>query len=238
MDVRSLLGKCLPLVVVGLSLDVVGLTLLLVGVFADVRAADGQFYGDFLIFTGALIIFISLGFWVMWYAGNARVAPDDGRDLRRAAGLAERIVRKLSERLSRKMAATAGASTASDTRAHDAELAGDTKPHQASRVTWGKATVHKEVDLQNFNSNQEQRHVNNNKRYGQEKYHNGYDNGTYAKENYDDKVGYNKQQCEAYSHEKCADKEAHNQENYKEEGYDNEGYEVVDCDNKYEGEHV
>uniref|UniRef100_A0A3Q3DU70 Transmembrane protein 238 n=1 Tax=Hippocampus comes TaxID=109280 RepID=A0A3Q3DU70_HIPCM len=99
----GVLGKCLPLLLAGLALDVAGLTLLLVGVFADVRAADGQFYGDFFIFTGALVIFVSLAFWVMWYAGNVRVTPGDPRDAR-AEGLAARLVRKLSERLSRKMA--------------------------------------------------------------------------------------------------------------------------------------
>ncbi|XP_061557305.1 transmembrane protein 238-like [Phycodurus eques] len=232
MDVRSIPGKCLPLVFAGLSLDVVGLTLLLVGVFADVRAADGQFYGDFLIFTGALIIFISLGFWVMWYAGNARVTPDDGRDTRRAAGLAERLVRKLTERLSRKMASTTGASTAIDARSHDGELAGDTRPNRASRVTWGKATADKEMDLQNYNNNLGYRRENYNTGDDRERYHEGYDNEAYTKENYDGQDGHDKQ-------EKYGNKEVYNHENYKEEGYDNEGCdEVVDSDNKDEGEQL
>ncbi|XP_037112879.1 uncharacterized protein LOC119125999 [Syngnathus acus] len=211
MDVRSLVGKCLPLLFAGLALDAAGLTLLLVGVFANVRSADDQFYGDFFIFTGAVIIFASLGFWVMWYAGNVRVPPGDARD-GRAKGLAARIVRKLSERLSRKMAsAKAGAiaSTAGNARVHDDDdLAGRSRPHQASRITWGKATVHnsKQTEPQNDNNFGRYRQENNNQ---DEK---GYDNQGFNHETDHNEDKYSKGFHEDY----------HKEENYNYtvEGYD------------------
>ncbi|XP_057673095.1 transmembrane protein 238-like [Corythoichthys intestinalis] len=195
MNAKAFLGKCVPLIFIALALDLVGLILLLVGVFADVRASDGQFYGDFLIFTGALAIFTSLGFWVFWYAGNVRNAPGvelDGR----ADGLAARIVRKLSERLSRKMAVT---KVADDVRPRD-EFAGDSRPHRAGRVTWGKATAY---DYYN-------RDENDNKSYDKKGYDNekGFDNYGYCN---DDVKSNNQEECK---HANC-----------KEEGRNN--YEVV-----------
>ncbi|XP_077387178.1 transmembrane protein 238 like [Festucalex cinctus] len=227
MDVRSFVGTCLPLLFIGLALDVVGLTLLLVGVFANVRAADGQFYGDFFIFTGALLIFISLGFWVMWYAGNVRVTPGDVR----ADGLAARIVRKLSERLSRKMTkAAVGASTVDDARAHDDQSAEDSRPRRASRVTWGKATA--------YNNKETLPHNYNYRGYRQENYANGYNNQGYDHE-IDKREKYNKGgNSDQHNHENYND-EKYNHDNYKEEGYNNKCYdEVMDCDGKDEGEQL
>lgn len=241
VGMRCLVGKCLPLLLAGLALDVAGLTLLLVGVFADVRAADGQFYGDFFIFTGALVIFISLAFWVMWYAGNVRVTPGDLRDAR-AEGLAARLVRKLSERLSRKMA-TATPRAAGDARApvddDDDDVAGRSSPHRAGRVTWGKATVHKnnnETEPRNDNNFQRNRQEN----YSQdENYNKGYDNEGYDHEIYDSKENYDKgYDSDAGNYEK------HNREkndHYKEEGYDRESYDMVtddDVKDEDEGEQL
>ncbi|XP_019745468.1 transmembrane protein 238 [Hippocampus comes] len=235
MGMRCLVGKCLPLLLAGLALDVAGLTLLLVGVFADVRAADGQFYGDFFIFTGALVIFVSLAFWVMWYAGNVRVTPGDPRDAR-AEGLAARLVRKLSERLSRKMA-TATPRAAGDARAQvDDDVAGRSSLHRAGRVTWGKATVHNNNETEPRNDNNFQGYRQEN--YSQdENYNKGYDNEGYDHEIYDSKENYDK----GYDSD-AGNSEKYNREkndNYKEEGYDRERYDMVtDDDGKDEGEQL
>uniref|UniRef100_A0A8C4QYS9 Transmembrane protein 238 n=1 Tax=Eptatretus burgeri TaxID=7764 RepID=A0A8C4QYS9_EPTBU len=51
--------------------DLVGLTLLIVGIFIQVD------YFDLLIYCGAILIFLSLAWWVFWYAGNIEFEVDD-----------------------------------------------------------------------------------------------------------------------------------------------------------------
>uniref|UniRef100_A0A667XDB1 Transmembrane protein 238 n=1 Tax=Myripristis murdjan TaxID=586833 RepID=A0A667XDB1_9TELE len=92
------IGGCVPLFFIAIAVDVVGLIVLFVGIFANLRI-DGRFYGDFLIYSGALIIFCSLACWLMWYIGNIPVSDDDlDSSLKKRSSFA-RLARKLSERL-------------------------------------------------------------------------------------------------------------------------------------------
>uniref|UniRef100_A0A3B3DM82 Uncharacterized protein n=1 Tax=Oryzias melastigma TaxID=30732 RepID=A0A3B3DM82_ORYME len=79
MDVVACVGGCVPAFAVAVLLDVTGLVLLFVGIFAGV-SLNGQVYGDFLVYTGAIIIFISLAFWILWYAWNVRVKEEWGEE--------------------------------------------------------------------------------------------------------------------------------------------------------------
>lgn len=77
--------------------DVLGLLILLSGVFWDI------FFNDLLIYSGAVVIFLSLIWWVFWYTGNIEVPPkeleDDVTLYRRTKGISG-VVRKVSDRLS------------------------------------------------------------------------------------------------------------------------------------------
>ncbi len=122
----------MPLFLIAVVFDVIGLILLFVGIFANLRY-DGRFYGDFLIYTGALIVFFSLAFWLMWYVGNVPVAEDDG--LKRRSSIVQ-LVRSLSERLSRQLAREERIKCVAD---EERSQVGS-PPRKASRVTWGKST--------------------------------------------------------------------------------------------------
>ncbi|KAI4900525.1 hypothetical protein NFI96_020089 [Prochilodus magdalenae] len=93
------IGSCVPLFVLGVVFDVIGLVVLLVGVFANLRV-DGRFYGDFLIYTGSIIVFLSLIWWVMWYTGNITLSSEDLEKARTLDNFAH-WAHKLSKRLSK-----------------------------------------------------------------------------------------------------------------------------------------
>lgn len=68
------LGRCTCCFWAALAFDTVGLSILLIGVFVTV------FFYDLLIYAGAIIIFLSLIWWVFWYSGNIEVAVAELED--------------------------------------------------------------------------------------------------------------------------------------------------------------
>lgn len=52
-------------------LDVAGLLIFLVGIFAPLN------YWDFFVFSGPLLIFLSLIPWIFWYMGNLTVSEEE-----------------------------------------------------------------------------------------------------------------------------------------------------------------
>ncbi|KAI4047936.1 transmembrane protein 238 like [Homo sapiens] len=75
MLLGSLWGRCHPgccalFLILALLLDAVGLVLLLLGILAPLSS------WDFFIYTGALILALSLLLWIIWYSLNIEVSPE------------------------------------------------------------------------------------------------------------------------------------------------------------------
>ncbi|XP_049416311.1 transmembrane protein 238-like [Epinephelus fuscoguttatus] len=95
------LGRCVCCFWLAVAFDIVGLVVLLIGVFVNI------FFYDLLIYAGAIVIFLSLIWWVFWYSGNIEVPPaeleDDVGLLKKDKGALGGIsgaVRRLSSRVS------------------------------------------------------------------------------------------------------------------------------------------
>ncbi|XP_056913517.1 transmembrane protein 238-like [Takifugu flavidus] len=92
------LGKCASLFLLAVVFDAAGLLVLLFGIFGDL-SSSGRFYGDFLIYTGSIVIFLSLMWWVLWYTVNVQLFMEE-RPVSFDIGFTY-WTKKLSERLSK-----------------------------------------------------------------------------------------------------------------------------------------
>lgn len=68
MKLTKFIGRCPGMFYIAAIFDLVGIILLLIGIFANLSI------WDFLIYTGAIVIAFSLIFWVLWYTFNVRVS--------------------------------------------------------------------------------------------------------------------------------------------------------------------
>ncbi|XP_067403972.1 transmembrane protein 238-like [Emydura macquarii macquarii] len=100
-------GCCALCLLGALALDAAGLALTLVGALVQ-PARAGRPYGDCLVLSGALLLFVSLLCWSLWYAGNLRGVPASELPLGARSPLPGprssllRLASKLSERLSQR----------------------------------------------------------------------------------------------------------------------------------------
>lgn len=77
--------------------DIFGLTALFVGLFVPVET-KGRDFGDLLVYTGAVLVLVSLGGWVMWYSGNIEGIQKQ-KDLSGIGNAVERLARNLSRKI-------------------------------------------------------------------------------------------------------------------------------------------
>ncbi|XP_008102473.2 transmembrane protein 238-like [Anolis carolinensis] len=110
-------GRCPIFLALALLLDAVGLALVLAGA-AGQPTLDGQPFQDFLVLSGALLLFLSLLCWLFWYSGNLRGVPAEELPLGARAPAAPahrrpkardsllRLAAKLSIRLSQRRSAS------------------------------------------------------------------------------------------------------------------------------------
>ncbi|KAF3692035.1 Transmembrane protein 238 [Channa argus] len=89
---------CKVALVFAVLLDLLGVLSLLMGVFAPLKI-QGKDFGDFLVYTGALLVIMSMACWVMWYSGNIEGLPSK-KTLGGTVGEAvDRLARNLSRRI-------------------------------------------------------------------------------------------------------------------------------------------
>lgn len=94
----SRVGRCKCSFWFAVAHDVLGVLIMMVGVFG------GLVIHDLFIYGGAIVIFLSLIWWVFWYSGNIDVPPEELEDdvgliKLKNQGLAM-VVRRVSNRLS------------------------------------------------------------------------------------------------------------------------------------------
>nr|KAF6408275.1 transmembrane protein 238 [Molossus molossus] len=99
------LGRCRMALLLAVALDVAGMAALLTGVFAQLQVR-GRDFGDLLIYSGALLVFLSLLGWILWYTGNIEISR---QELERDYGLRPSALARLARKLSRRWSAPASA---------------------------------------------------------------------------------------------------------------------------------
>ncbi|XP_066127097.1 transmembrane protein 238 [Saccopteryx bilineata] len=102
------LGRCRMALLLAVALDVAGMAALLTGVFAQLQVR-GRDFGDLLIYSGALLVFLSLLGWILWYTGNIEISR---QELERDYGLRPSALARLARKLSRRWSAPAASSAA------------------------------------------------------------------------------------------------------------------------------
>lgn len=91
-------GRCKCSFWFAVAHDILGVFIMMVGIFG------GLAVHDLFVYVGAIIIFLSLIWWIFWYSGNIDVPPEEleddvGLQKLKNRGLT-RVVRTMSDRIS------------------------------------------------------------------------------------------------------------------------------------------
>ncbi|KAG8548673.1 hypothetical protein GDO81_024635 [Engystomops pustulosus] len=71
MGICSVAGRCAFILVLAILVDIVGVVLLLLGIFAKFS------YWDFYIYSGAVGLALSIVLWILWYTFNVEVTYEE-----------------------------------------------------------------------------------------------------------------------------------------------------------------
>ncbi|XDV39865.1 hypothetical protein PO909_009046 [Leuciscus waleckii] len=93
------LTHCKFLLVFAVLMDLFGVSILFIGIFVPLEIG-GRDFGDLLVYSGALLVLMSMGAWVMWYSGNIDGLISE-KELTDKHNAVERFARSLSRRIRR-----------------------------------------------------------------------------------------------------------------------------------------
>lgn len=93
------LTHCKFILVLAVLMDLFGVSALLIGVFVPLEIS-GRDFGDLLVYSGAVLVLMSMGAWVMWYSGNID-GLITGKELTHKRNAVDRLARTLSRRIRR-----------------------------------------------------------------------------------------------------------------------------------------
>ncbi|XP_066539608.1 transmembrane protein 238a [Hoplias malabaricus] len=88
---------CKFILVFAVFMDILGISTVLIGVFAPLEL-KGRDFGDLLVYSGVLLVLLSMAGWVMWYSGNIE-GLTLVKDLDYKSGAVDRLARSLSQRI-------------------------------------------------------------------------------------------------------------------------------------------
>uniref|UniRef100_A0AAY5LCY5 Transmembrane protein 238 n=1 Tax=Esox lucius TaxID=8010 RepID=A0AAY5LCY5_ESOLU len=91
------LSHCKLVLVFAILTDLLGVIVLLLGVFIPLEI-NGQDFGDLLVYSGVLLLLMSLGGWVMWYSGNLE-GLTSRKELGEGMGAMDRLARSISRKI-------------------------------------------------------------------------------------------------------------------------------------------
>ncbi|KAI5087323.1 transmembrane protein 238 [Silurus meridionalis] len=91
------LAHCKVALAFAVIFDLVGVMVLLAGVFVPLEV-KGRDFGDLLVYTGVILVLISLGGWVMWYSGNIEGLATS-KEMGHIGNAVDRIARTLSRKM-------------------------------------------------------------------------------------------------------------------------------------------
>lgn len=118
-------GRCKCSFWFAVAHDVVGVFIMLLGVFG------GLVIHDLFIYAGAIIIFLSLIWWVFWYSGNIDVPPEELEDDVGLIKLKDRGLSRVVRRVSDRFTSTIRSSFRKSGRSIREDPTGNSRPSNA-----------------------------------------------------------------------------------------------------------